>query len=353
MNNILITGLGVASDFGICEVCQLNFSWLVNSPSIVLWADKLIIPKMSYEKQSIRRESKDEKVIGLFLDLAEEYGFIDKIDLSSIYQDSVAGQLYERMLADSEVLLKTFPDSIKKGDGGVPDEIIIGGEGYCGAWLSSIYANMKVANDVGANCLFGKREHTFLKYLYGIDASKTVGNALNSVYSEVFSLYLPENLAVHSYAFADEKDCKKCVHHKKCRDNYLADTEKALQTMFKWREYDELQQAKAEIDKIISLKNEISSQKDIDDVVKEFKSRQERINKNINKRFPRIERWTKMTAVLATPLTIASAVTGNMPLTIGGAVVTGIAQAAEELLEVYKSKNNWVGFVNDMRLERN
>ena len=68
--------------------------------------------------------------------------------------------------------------------------------------------------------------------------------------------------------------------------------------MFKWREYDELQQAKEEINKIISLKNDISSQKDIDDVIKEFKGRQDKINRNINKRFPKIERWTKMTTVL-------------------------------------------------------
>ena len=118
--------------------------------------------------------------------------------------------------------------------------------------------------------------------------------------------------------------------------------------MFKWREYDELQQAKEEINKIISLKNDISSQKDIDDVIKEFKGRQDKINRNINKRFPKIERWTKMTTVLATPITIASAISGNIPLTIGGAVATGVAQATDNLLEIYKSKNNWVGFVNDM-----
>ena len=97
------------------------------------------------------------------------------------------------------------------------------------------------------------------------------------------------------------------------------------------------------------LKNDISNHKDIDDIVKEFRGRQEKINRNINKRFPKIERWTKMTTVLATPITIASAISANVPLTIGGAVVAGVAQATENLLEIYKSKNNWVGFVNDMK----
>ena len=53
--------------------------------------------------------------------------------------------------------------------------------------------------------------------------------------------------------------------------------------MFKWRDYDELQQAKEEINKIIVLKNEVSSQNDINDIIREFKVRQDRINRNIYK----------------------------------------------------------------------
>lgn len=349
MNKVLITGLGVANELGICEPCNLNFSWLLNNPSTILWADQLYIPQASFEMQIANREQKNDKIIGMFLEMAEERGIISKLNIADMYQKTVGDQIYQKMLMDSQTLLATFPEVIKKGNEGVPNEILIGDEGYCGAWISSIYAGMRVARDIGANCLFSKREHTFLKYLYGLDANRIKGNIINNVYTEVFSLYMPENLAVHSYAFTDEEHCEQCVHYEQCKENYLTDTEKALEKMFKWREYDELQQAKEEINKIILLKNDISSQKDIDDVVKEFKGKQGKINRNINKRFPKIERWTKMTTVLATPITIASAISGNMPLTVGGAVATGVAQATENLLEVYKSKNNWVGFINDMK----
>lgn len=349
MNKVLVTGLGVANELGICESCNLNFSWLVNNPSTILWADQLYIPQASFETQIANKEQKNEKIIAMFLEMAEERGIISKLNIADMYQKSVGDQIYQKMLMDSQTLLATFPEVIKKGDEGVPNEILIGDEGYCGAWISSIYAGMRVARDIGANCLFSKREHNFLKYLYGLDANRINGNIINNVYTEVFSLYMPEKLAVHSYAFTDEEHCEQCVHYEQCKENYLADTEKALEKMFKWREYDELQQAKEEINKIILLKNDISSQKDIDDVVKEFKGKQDKINRNINKRFPKIERWTKMTTVLATPITIASAISGNIPLTVGGAVATGVAQATENLLEVYKSKNNWVGFINDMK----
>lgn len=349
MNKVLITGLGFANELGICKLCNLNFSWLVNNPSTILWADQLYIPQASFEAQIVNKEQKDEKIIAMFLEMAEERGIINKLNLTDMYQETVGDQIYQKALVDSQALLKTFPEMIRKGDEGVPNEILIGDEGYCGAWISSLYAGMRVAKDIGANCLFSKREHTFLKYLYGLDANRIKGNTINNVYIEVFSLYMPEKLAVHSYAFTNEELCKQCIHYKQCKENYLTDTEKALEKMFKWREYDELQQAKEEINKIILLKNDISSQKDIDDVVKAFKERQDKINRNINKRFPKIERWTKMTTVLATPITIASAISGNIPLTIGGAVATGVAQATENLLEIYKSKNNWVGFVNNMK----
>lgn len=349
MNKVLITGLGIANELGICEPCSLDFSWLINNPSTLLWADQLYIPQSSFDAQISLEDQKTEKIISMFLGMAEKQGIISKINLVDIYQENVGAEIRKKVSKDSQTLLNTFPEVIRKGRKGVPDEIFIGDEGYCGAWMASIYASMRVARDIGANCLFSKREHTFLKYLYGLDVNSYNGIATNNVYSEIFSLYMPEALAIHNYAFADEERCEICIHYEQCKKNYLFDTEKALEKMFKWREYDELQQAKEEIDKILKLKNDISSQKDVDDIIKEFKEKQDKINRNINKRFPKIERWTKMTTVIATPITIASALTGNIPLTIGSAVVTGVAQATENLLDIYKSKNNWVGFVNDMK----
>ena len=45
-----------------------------------------------------------------------------------MYQESVGEQIYQKMLTDSQALLKTFPEIKKKGDKGVPNEIIIGEE---------------------------------------------------------------------------------------------------------------------------------------------------------------------------------------------------------------------------------
>lgn len=349
MNKVLVNGLGTASELGICKACNLDFTWLANNPSTLLWADEICIPKTAYEAAKENVESKSGKVVSMFLNMAEHHNLINKIDLTELYHENVKDTVYQQVTDMSQILLDTFPNTIKKGEPGVPDEIVIEDHSFCGARMASIYLGMKLAEDIDANCLFSRREHTFLKYIYGLNVNEHGGQGINNAYNEVFSLYLPENLGIHNYAFIKEEQCQGCGHYDKCKSTYLSDTEHALERMLKWRDYDELQQAKAEINKIIKIKGQILSTNDIQDVVKMFKERQENINRNINKRFPKIERWTKMTTVLATPVTIASAITGNIPLTIGSAVATGISQIAEELLEIYKSKNSWVGFVNSMK----
>lgn len=348
MNKVLINGLGTASELGICQVCTLDFSWLANNPSTLLWADQICVPKVAFETAKENNESKSEKVISMFLNMAESHGLINEIDLASMYQGT--GEEIEQRVSDiSQSLLDTFPTVVRKGSPDVPGEILIEDDNFCGARIAAICLGIKLADDIDANCLFSKREHTFLKYMYGIDAKKLGGAGKNNAYKEIFSLYLPENIGVHNYAFVNEEHCEECTRYAKCRENYLLDTEKAIAKMLEWRDYDEIHQANAEIERILKIKGEVSSAKDVADVVKKFKERQDIINKNINKRFPQIERWTKMTTVLATPITVTAAITGNIPLTIGGAVAAGVAQMTENLLEVYKSKNNWVGFVNSMK----
>lgn len=66
MNKVLITGLGVANELGICEKCSLNFSWLINNPSTILWADQLYIPQSSFKAQIEKKNKKMTKLLVCF-----------------------------------------------------------------------------------------------------------------------------------------------------------------------------------------------------------------------------------------------------------------------------------------------
>lgn len=349
MNKVLVTGLGVANGFGACDACNLDFSWIINNPSTLLWADKICIPKDAYEKEIQRGSEKLDKVIQLFLNMTDERKLIDKIDVSEMYQDNMGERIYNQAVQDSHKLIEVYPHKIKKGDEKVPDEIVIENQGYCGSWMASVYASLILARDLDANCLFGNREHTFLKYLYGLNTNLQHQGMKSEVYNEIFSLYLPESIAVHNYATTTEEKCQTCKHYENCESKYLDETQGAFSKVLEWREYDEIQQAKEVIDKIVKSKDEIISENDINDLIGEFKEKQEKINKNINSRFPKIERWTKMTTVMGAPLTIAGAITGNEVMTAGGVTLFTAGEAMEKILETYKSKNNWVGFINNLK----
>lgn len=112
MNKVLITGLGVAKELGICEICNLNFSWLVNNPSTILWADQLYIPRVSYDAQIANQESKSDKVIGMFLEI---------IDVRDGTHDSPKAQATGYYLITSKHLLpfgvdKASANRISKAD---------------------------------------------------------------------------------------------------------------------------------------------------------------------------------------------------------------------------------------------
>lgn len=115
INKVLVTGIGIAGDIGICKSCNLNFSWLVSNPSVLLWADQLVMPSTSFETKISRKEEKSEKVISMFLEMADKAEMISKVNLSELYQEKISDDIYKQMMKDKEKLISTFPQAIKKG----------------------------------------------------------------------------------------------------------------------------------------------------------------------------------------------------------------------------------------------
>ena len=70
MNRVLVSGLGNAADMGLCDACELNFSWLANFPSVLIWCDEICLPQKALDVQKRSTEDKSDLAINLFLDLA-------------------------------------------------------------------------------------------------------------------------------------------------------------------------------------------------------------------------------------------------------------------------------------------
>jgi len=263
-----------------------------------------------------------------------------------MFSDTVTEQIEHMSQYDINNILDKFPNSIKKGSNEVPGEIIIDGNGYCQPYIASIYASMKLAESIGANCLFNTRDYEYLKYKYGIN-NKIITNADSiNTFNEIFNVYIPNELVLHNFAFTSDEECTKCNNMKSCNDSYLANIEDNVYKMIEWRQYDEIFRAKEELQKIINIKSQLGTEIDIKEVKREFRDKQYKINKNIRKIFPIIKRWTNLTTVVATPLSIYSATVGNQSTALVAGGVLGIAKATDEYIKYYENKNKWVGFTN-------
>lgn len=341
---VMVTGLGLAYEFGVCEVCGIDYSWLIHNPSVLLWADKIMFPKKSFYEQISSNENKSDKAINLLLNIANDNKMIETFDVDNLFGDNKP--LFDDIIEyDSNELKKYYPDTVHDGNRGVPGEIIIDGDSFCYAKIAAINASLILADQTNSNCLFSKSDYKYLDYKFGIN-----GSIKQKAYEEIFSLIFPNELVLHNYAFCSEAKCEMCLKYKSCQNEYLKQIENKMHEIIEWRNRDEICQAKAVFQRIVDSKYDIITEKDLEDLKREFKEKQRRINKTINSVFPKIKRWTNITSAIATPLAISSAIAGNTNLSIASAIAAGTSTMANELMKYYESKNNWVGFINDTKM---
>lgn len=342
---VLVSGLGFGHEFNICETCWVDYSWLIHNPSVLLWADKIIFPEYSFKEQLKQNDNKSDKAINLVLNMANDNNLIEFSDVRNMYTKEVSEMFFEQAQLDREELLKHFPENVQQGDEKVPDEIVINGQAYCGAYIASLNASLFLSEQLNANCLFGNHDYNFLKYKFGYNCSKDM-NYHTKVFDEVFSTIFPNELVLHSYAFEREEHCKKCLNYTECRKKYLTSIEKNMNSIIKLRDTDELCRAKEELQKIVDSKSQFDII-NIEDIKKEYKEKQIKINRNIKKIFPKVKRWTNLTSVVAASITAGGAISGNPVAATIGTVTLGASKIMNESMKYYENKNSWVGFINN------
>lgn len=337
----MVTGLGLAHEFGVCEPCGIDYSWLIHNPSVLLWADKIIIPKKSFNEQLKTDDSKLNKAINLVLNIANENNLIETLDIKKLYENEMFS-FDEIVSSDSRKLKEFYPNNIHDGNPSVPGEIIIDGDAFCYAKIAAINASLIMAEETNSNCLFNNYDYKYLKYKIG------VGRSLKQrAYEEIFSPVFPNELVLHNYAFCSELKCENCLNYVSCRSDYLKEIESQMLKIIEWRNRDEICQAISVFQSIIDSNYCIENEKELEEIKREFREKQIKISKNINKIFPKIKRWTNITSFIATPFAISSALANNTKLAITGSVFAGTSTIVNELMKYYENKNKWVGFINN------
>ena len=295
------------------------------------------ITKKSLDLYLTKNNNKMEKTIKLILEIIKSNNVLDIIEINQDLKKGIE-PYYEKSVDEFKELTTKLPIvNASVNNENIVEEIKIKDYYYCLPYVASLYTQIGIANEIGANCLFSEKDYTYLENINKVDKAR--------IYNEIFNVYFPNEL-IHSYAYENEERCMECIKFNECKDNYLKEIEENTLQLLKWRDYDEIQIAKHEIDKIIKQKELLNESCNVEDIKKEFNEKQNKINKNIKKIFPKIRRWTNLATILSTPATIYSAVNDNLQATIVSASIGGVSKAIDEGLKYYENKNNWVSFIN-------
>ena len=358
MNKILITGLALSNLGGddTCNICNYDYSWIFNHPSVLLWSDKIILTP--YVKSIIDECKYPDpkgplpKAIKILFDILDTSNLLEVNEANDIISSEGAQQISDQVDNDRKLLAKEFPSIIKLGEGDkVPGQLFIGTNEYCHVRIYAIYMALLLARTWQASCLFNPADYEYLRFRLGIQniPKKTTKRYIES-FSMIFRSFLPDLPLIPHYAYGSE--CTSCKHEIKCAESYLNDLEKNTFEMIKWRDYEEIIQLKEVIKNIVNKYN-TSDGIDPSEVYRSFQEKEIKMNKLINKVFPKIKRWTNLIAFTSIPFAVAGLAASNSLLTLSGAAFAGGAKMTSEILKLIESKNRWVGFINTRSLKHN
>lgn len=351
MKNIFQSGLALGIDTGACSCCNINFEWLFNSTTNLLWVDKIFITQTMWDlitKENGRTaefsKGKDEassKAIKLIFEILKSVNLIEIIDISNVISKSQSDQIFDQIDSDLSLLANNY-NTINDG------HIIQMEENqYCAPALWTLYASILLSQLYNANFTLEENELDYLKKLLPLKLQNTlainVGNKNNMAINEVLRLSLPSINLGHSYLFDSAEICAECSRELECKDSYLIDIEKQIFNILTQREYDEVQQLCMTLDRICSskFKNDFEIEPAL--LMRELATEKIKIQKNINRVFPKVERWNNLITTISTTLSLGAFIDKPILTGIGGAGLL-VSQATKSISDYYLSKNKWVNF---------
>lgn len=362
MNRVLVTGLALGKETGVCESCNFDLDWLISYPSVLIWADKILVSSLIWEMVSSGKypfaEEQPEftKSVQLIFSMARSEGIVEIVQPAGVIPPDVKDSIFDQADKDRLLLAKHFSTHIRLGDEKqVPGQMFIDGHEYCLPYLYSVYAGLALARTFDAHCLFSNKAFSYCKYKFGLSSSPP--HALRGraeAFQNVFTAYVPNTSILPEYVVVRKTLCSKCAREESCRDTYLSQLETNVRNVLKWRDYDEIQQLKAVTDKIVDKRSKSGGIVDPEDVLHDLRSVESRLRRRMQLLFPRIQRWANITTMLSIPVALAGLSTGSPLLTISGGSLAGLSQATKQMVSLLSSKYSWIGFLSsetDLRKE--
>lgn len=351
MKKVFQTGLAFGNENGACEACNLNYSWLFNTPSTLLWIDKVVVTKPVWDiimapipEGPIDDESKHglivQKTARLTYEILDSVGLVERVESNEIGEEET-NLIYDQVEEDLE-LLKSVGE-IQKEDGHL---YYMNKMHYCIPSLWTLYASMLYSRKHNCNFTLDESDLFYLRKLIPYKLGpKTVVSRKSAAINEVLEMTLPWIRIWPEYVYVDKQSCEKCRNLVKCDDGYLTSVEKRLFRLLEDREKDEVKEFCLFLDHICDEKFKDAFEISPDDLVRELNIEKVKIQQKLQNVYKKIGRWSKIVTTISAALSLGYLFKHPELTAIGG--ISGIAsQAASRISDYYQQKYKWVNFVN-------
>lgn len=175
-NKVLVTGLGNGI-LGECSPCNYDAYQLICNPSMLLWIDKIVIPEKILH--TICNDTKDEEnsIVQLILEFYDKAGLIESLNTDELFSGATKAVLESSVESDIKILTELDPELSKVQD----NHFVIRYKGreYCFPELLSLYGDLFLAKETGANCLFSPQSIEYCHLKFGL-TSQNPANGVNT-----------------------------------------------------------------------------------------------------------------------------------------------------------------------------
>ena len=338
--NLLTTGLATTCTETF-KIRNIDYSWLINNPSILLWADNIFLTKYMADSLLSKDHTPFEKSLKLIIEILKDYDIIKFKNSKNIFNDQISTKI-------DKIIEKDLSNLEKNNDLCILNEVsennhrnlYIGDNVYCFPELRSIYASLLISEKWDATSLFSKKSLDFLNYKMNNPKNEEYQSTINS-FDDIFSLHLPD-INLIPYNLLTNK-CPTCKNQNNCNIQF-DNIENKLTNYLNIRDYDEINQIKNmvyKINKELNSKNQLS---DSQEILKEYKNQKNQIRKSMHTTFPKIRKWTNYSMVAMSSVAGIGFLTNSNIITGIGIGLDFLGTAISAELNRRENKNKWVSF---------
>lgn len=215
--SILLTGLALGNESGLCPCSNLHTEWLFTKPQDLLWVDSIVVTRREKEIIDAYERSKKPyaKAVGLIFQYLYQAKTIQIID-DCLITDTDIDHIKQQVVDDIGLIC---PEYLK----GKEHTFLYQNHQYCQPTLNALYAGICLSFKLGTTISLDSMESDYFRSLFALKYNAKSKMGKNVFIGELLKSYLPEiELGHHILYESSHKECGTCTKENDCKTNSLA-----------------------------------------------------------------------------------------------------------------------------------